>query len=65
MQLWKEGVKLGKLGQFPEEERRRNTGSKMRLTPFRMWKKPKDGEDEEEMEDVERGDQIPKYRVAS
>ena len=59
MWLWEEDVKLGKLGQFLEEERGRNPGSKMRMTPLRMWKKPKEGDDEEKMEEkgeVERGD---------
>ena len=48
--LWlrEEDVKIGKLGQFLEEERWRNPGLKMRLTPLRMWKKPKEGEDVEE-----------------
>ena len=52
-------VKLGKLGQFLEEERGRNPGLKIRLTSFRMWKKRKEGEYEEEMEEkgeVEPGD---------
>ena len=59
MWLWEEDVKLGKLGQFLEEERGRNPGSKMRMTPLRMWKKPTEGEDEEKMEEkgeVERED---------
>ena len=57
--LWEEDVKKGILGQFLQEERDKNSRSMTRLTPLRMWKKPKDGEELLEMEErgeVEQGE---------